>query len=90
MDGCGDGAMIDRTTGIVTDVPFSRAELSGLMWDSKRGSNLLLTHWIDRNWDDPNNQTNTHCVFQASVLKDGKFESLLGYPKKVPGTCPES
>jgi hypothetical protein len=79
--GCQFGALVDRSTGTVHDIPVGGEEQQMLEVRTQRGSTLMLATWNDFH------DTGAACVFEAFVWTEGVFEALDGFPKKMPGTC---
>lgn len=80
--GCRFGALVDRLTGEVHEIPLGGEDNMYLQVQTKRGSNLLLANWEDRSGD------NVSCVFEAMVWTGTQFNTVEGFPKRMAGTCP--
>lgn len=80
--GCVFGAVLDRSTGTVHDLPLGGEEQQQLDIQTQAGSNLLLANWNDVSGSTP------ICVFEALVWTGTQFASVTGFPKKVAGSCP--
>lgn len=86
--GCGTqcltGAWIDRTSGRIKPLPVAGEDYLELDLDSRAGSNLILSTWLDPKASEP------VCMFGAHAWAGARFINVRGYPVRVPGRCPVS
>lgn len=86
--GCGTqcltGAWIDRTSGRIKPLPVAGEDYLELDLDSRAGSNLILSTWLEPKASEP------VCMFGAHVWTGKRFTEVLGYPVRVLGRCPVS
>ena len=80
--GCTFGALLDRSTGTVHELPLGGEDQQQLDIQSQAGSNLLLANWNDVSGSDP------VCVFEALFWTGTQFSSVAGSPKRAVGNCP--
>jgi len=74
---CTTGVLVDRTTGLVVNLPVGGDETPNLALKSISGSNLLLAGWTE-------SKSSTYtCVLSAFVWRSGEFSQLEGFPRKV-------
>lgn len=82
--GCKAGVFIDRTTGEVHDLPLGGEMHRYLELTSRSSSRLLLGTW-EEGYD-----VDTNCVFEAYFWSGSEFVSVVGYPIRKAGSCPET
>lgn len=80
--GCSSGALVDRSTGAVFEVPVGGEDQQMLNIQTRRGSNLFLASWNDTS------DGISSCVFEGFTWTGSNFQALTGFPKKIVGTCP--
>ena len=81
---CATGAWIDRTSGRIYELPVAGEDYRELDLRSMRGSNLILSTWLDPRASEP------VCMFGAHVWNGKRFKAVPGYPVRVSGRCPVS
>ena len=79
---CATGAWIDRTAGKIGELPVAGEDYLELDLESRAGSNLVLSTWLDPKPSKP------FCLFGAHVWSGKAFKAIRGYPIRVPGQCP--
>ena len=79
--GCRWGAMVDRSSGEIFELPLGGEDNMYLEFKSEAGSNLLLGTWEDGFGED------AVCVFEAFVWSQRKFTAVPGYPVRKNGAC---
>jgi len=81
---CATGAWIDLTSGRINELPVAGEDFLELDLRSRRGSNLILSTWLDPRANE------LVCMFGAHVWNGKRFRTVPGYPVRVPGRCPVS